>query len=293
MNVGSLVVSLFGLQQFFANALPEESALQATTSPTDSKNILDYLTPQQRKWWLTSIAKYDHKIPKQLSGAQKQQITIAINRARSNVNPTASAMKEVRWNPELQAALVKYRNDNNGSIFFTLNHPFPKEYPELNVDFLGDHLMELPEFAKFRKFCRMWWHDTNAKIEGRVLRVTNMRIRQGGCFDLNRCSPVAFNYFYSCLKANDQGAVAKKCELANRYYVDFTDEQYDSFAGVLLGIGGPFTPSGQADAHWFFACNSAGLRKYVNDIPYKAGPSASKCPDEAPLKKSKLCVSLT
>lgn len=290
MDFRTMFITLIGLNKFFTESINSDLNLNVTNSPTDSKNILDYLSPDQRKWWLASLAKYDHVKPKQIPNSEKIAITTLLNQARANVIPPASSMKKISWYPELEDALVKFRNNNNGSIFFNLDHQFPKEYPELRVDFLGDHLMELPEFTKFRNNCRMWYHDTNKKMAGKVLLIAKLRVGQKNCIDISKCSALTFNYFFSCLATDQDGNIPAKCVLANRYYADFTDEQYDKFAGLLLGIGGPFTPSAQEDSHWFFACNSAGLRPFINDIPYKIGPSASMCPEEAPIARDKLCL---
>jgi len=294
MNFRHIFIALLGINKLFAEPEATDSNLRlvATNNPTASKNILDYLTPQQRKCWLAGIARYDHVIPKQLTNQEKIDLTNVLNSARANVNPSATSMKKVTWYPELEDALVKFRNDNNGSIFFSLNHPYPNEYPGLNVDFLMDHLMQLPEFEQFKDNCRMWYHDTNENGVGKVLLILRFRINQENCILFYNCSPLTFDYFSSCLKLDQHGNIPTKCIGANRYYADMMDEQYDSFAAVLLGIPGPFSPNCQPDSHLVIGCNRAGLREYRDDIPFNIGPSASKCPPEAPVATGKLCLQI-
>jgi len=52
-------------------------------------------------------------------------------------------------------------------------------------------------------------------------------------------------------------------------------------------------PETQANSHFVTGCNSAGLREYRDDIPFNIGPSASKCPPEAPVAATcKLCLQI-
>lgn len=251
-------------------------------------DLLDKMPRENRAWWIRQIQVGDARKTKRLTKSEIATKINMFNSARATVIPPAPNMIALTYNLELEEALVKFRNANNGSMFYSLKHNFSSIFVGRNVNLLGAHLLRLPEFANFTD-CDYFWHDTskdNEKGENQVLR---MRLNQKIYFKYSSCNRTTYNDFLSCTPFPEFTSTGKS-SFTNRYYVRFINPLLKSFAVLRLKIPGAFTPNFQAGATWYYACSIRKFTPHVNDIPYEVGPRASECPAEFPIAKSGLCA---